>query len=320
MTNLTTKQITQVSGINILMMDLAFGVIINDLITHANLATSVGTPVNAVIASNILTVSGVVIDGETVTINGTDIYEFATDVAQTVTTPGNIPVDITTATASSGTLTIDTQITSGATMTVDTKVFIFVPDTTANADGEVTIGTDLATCQAALVAAVNGTDGHNVAHPTVSAGDFAADDSIFTALISGAAAGTLATTETFTAVTNVFAATTLDAGTDCTAAAAITALVASITASDTQGVGAVDGAGDTIDLTADAGGVAGNAITVEVDMVNGALATATLENGIDGTVGVMGQDFIDATYVYQLMADNTIADANWTRITHGGAY
>ena len=320
MTNLTSRQITQIDRINVPMIDLGFGNIIDSLIKHVNNSTVQGTPVNAVVASNILTVSGIVIDGEIVTINEVDIYEFCADVAQTVTTPGNIPVDITIATASTGTLTVDTQPTSGDTMTVDTKVFTFVPDGTDNADGEITIGTDLATAQAAIVAAINGTDAHNVAHTTVSAGAFAADDSIFTALISGAAAGTIATTETFTAVTNVFAATTLDAGTDCTAAEAITALVASITASDTQGVGAADGAGDTIDLTADAGGVAGNAITTTEAMANASFATATLENGVDGTVGLLGKVYVDATYLYNLMADNTIADANWTRIAHGGAY
>jgi hypothetical protein len=321
MITLTAKQITQINRINWPMIDLEFGVIINDLIQQANNATAVGTPVNAVDATNILTLAGVVIDGETVTINLIDIYEFCADVAQSVTTVGNIPVDITAVTtASTGTLTIDTQVTSGNTMTIGGKVYTFVPDGTDNADGEITIGTDLATGQAAVVAAINGTDAHNTANASVSSGAFAANDAIITALIGGVAGDAIDTTETFTAVTNIFAAGTLGSGADCTAANAITALVAAVTASDTQGVGAADGAGDTVDLTADAGGVAGNAITTTEVMANASFATATLASGVDGTVGVLGQDFIDATYIYKLMADNTIADANWTRHAHGGAY
>ena len=54
-----------------------------------------GTPVNAVAATDIFLISGVVIDGETLTINnpaipGTDVYEFLTDTAQTKTTTTKI--------------------------------------------------------------------------------------------------------------------------------------------------------------------------------------------------------------------------------------
>ena len=58
-----------------------------------SLAIPFGTPVNAAAGTDVLTIDGAVIDGETVTI-GADVYEFAADAKQTVTA-GRIAVDIT---------------------------------------------------------------------------------------------------------------------------------------------------------------------------------------------------------------------------------
>lgn len=286
------------------------------------------TPVNAVSANKNLTLSGVVLNGETVTVDnpdiaGSDVYEFRTDTAQAVSDPTNIAVDIeSSATKSSGTLTIDTQPTSGDTMTIGEKVYTFVPVGTDTADGEVSRGTSLATAQAAIVAAINGTDGVNNPHPLVSAGAFLADASTITALIGGVSGDSIVTTETFTAGTNVFGAGTLGGGADCSAANAVTALVAAVTASDTQGVGATDEAGDVVKFTADDGGVAGNAIAIGETLSNGAFAggAVALSGGTDGTPGVAGQVNYDATYMYVAIAENTIAGKNWRRITLGAAY
>ena len=279
------------------------------------------TPVNAVAASGVLTISGVAIDGETVTI-GDDSYEFAADVAQSISE--DFAIDITSyTTASQGTLTVDTQPTNGDTMTIGSKAFTFVPNGTANADGEVSIGTDLATAQANIVAAINGSDGHNVASTVASAAAFATNDSVITALVGGVAGDSIATTETFTAGTNVFDAATLGtttAGADCTAANAVTAVVASITTNDTQGVGAAEGAGDTVDLTADTKGVAGNSIATTEAMANGSFGAATLESGVNGTVGTTGEINWDTSYLYVCTNTNTIADDNWRRISLGSAY
>jgi len=282
------------------------------------------TPVNAVAATGTLTISGVVIDGETVTI-GDDVYEFCADVAQTVT-GDNIAIDITAvSTKSQGTLTIDTQPTAGNTMTIGTKVYTFVPVGTANADGEVSVGTDLATAKTAIVAAINGTDSVNTAHTQVTAAAFAVNNCVITALIGGVAGDLIATTETFTAGSNIFDAVTLGtttAGVDCVQADAVTALALAITTSDTQGVGAVDGAGDTVVLTVDTKGVAGNSIATTETMANGAFAQVTLTGGVNGTVGtVVGQIVhYDSTYLYYLNAANTISDNNWRRITKGSVY
>lgn len=282
------------------------------------------TPVNAVAASGVLTISGVAIDGETITI-GDDSYEFAADTAQSISE--DFAIDITSyTTASQGTLTVDTQVTATDTMTIGSKVFTFVADGTESADGDISVGTDLATGQANIVAAINGTDGINTPHTLVSAAAFATNDCVITALIGGTAGDTIATTETFTTGTNVFDAVTLGtttAGVDCTAANAVTAIVTSVTANDTQGVGAADGAGDTVDLTADIKGTAANSIATTETMANGSFGAVTLESGVDGTVGTasLGQ-FIhyDSSYLYYLVGDNTIADTNWRRVALGSAY
>lgn len=291
--------------------------------TNSRAALDSGTPVNAVAASGILTIGGVAIDGETVTIED-DVYEFCADAAQSLTAGSDFAIDIESdTTKSQGTLTVDTQPTNGDTMTIGSKVFTFVPNGTANADGEISIGTDLATAQANIVAAINGTDSINTAHTLVSAAAFATNDSVITALVGGVAGDSIASTETFTAGTNVFDAATLGtttAGVDCIAADAVTAIVVSVTANDTEGVGAADGAGDTVDLTADTKGTAANSIATTETMANGSFGNATLTGGIDGTIGTLRQTYADDSYYYICIAANTVAGANWRRISVGSVY
>lgn len=281
-----------------------------------------GTPTNAAAASGTLVLSGVVLDGETLGI-GADVYEFCADDAQTVAAEGNIAVDIRShVTASHGTLTIDTQPTAGDKVTIGTKVYTFVPVGTANADGEVSIGADKAEAQANLVAAINGTDEISTPHPLVSAAAFANDACVITALIGGVAGDAIATTETFTAETNMFATAVLGSGADCSAANAVTVLVAAITAYDTQGVGAADGDDDTVVLTADEAGVAGNSIALATDIGNGAFANeaAALAGGADGTVAVGPKAMMDETYLYTCLVDNSTSGQNWMRVSRGSTF
>lgn len=322
MTRLTAKQIDQINKININAKAMKLGNRISEMEVIS------GTPVNAVNAGKILTVSGVVIDGEKVTIDnptvaGSDVYEFLADAAQTKTTPTNKAVDISTyADKAAVVLTIDTQPVSGNTMTIGTKVFTFVPTGTATGNGEIAIGTDLPATKINIVAAINGTDSINTPHPLVSAANFAANTCTITALVGGVAGNSIASTETITAGTDTFAAVTLLLGTNCTAANAILALVSAITTLDTQGVSAVDGAGDTVELTAKVSGVAGNNIVIGKVMANATFAgSATkLSAGVDGTVGSINQEMVDATYMYRCVADNTIAGKNWRRISLGSAF
>ena len=328
MDNFTNGEILNLNNINVNTQNMQFGDRIQQIVDVLNNTIVAGAPVNAVNATKNLAILGVVIHGETVTINnpateGTDVYEFLADAAQTKTADTNIAVNITAKTTrSSGTLTIDTQPTSANTMTIGTKVYTFVPVGTDTADGEVSIGADLAGAKEAIVAAINGKDDVNEAHPLVSAGTFVNNDCTITALIGGVSGDAIATEGTFTAGTNIFGGTALSGGADCTAANAVTALVASINANDTQGVGAADGAEDSVDLTADTAGAVGNAIVIGETMDNGEFTEGAtlLSGGINGTLGTIETIMTDATYLYKCVAANTTADKNWRRVSLGEAY
>lgn len=326
LSNLTARQINDLNMLTQKTKGMSFGSKIDAMIKAINgldLSSAIyGTPVNAVNAGKVLTISGVVIDGETVTI-GSDVYEFLADIALSKTAPANIVVDINEHTVkATNNLTMDTQPTAGDTITIGTKTYTFVPVGTATADGEISVGADLAAAKLALVAAINGTDGVNDPNSLASAGAFVENVSAITALVGGAAGNNIATTETFTAASNVFSAVKLATGSDCSAANAVTALVAAITASDTQGVGAVDGAGDTVELTADVAGIAGNSIAISETMANGAFAggATALSGGVNGTVGEAGDMQYDASYLYICSSVNTISGKNWRRISLGSAY
>ena len=126
-----------------------------------------------------------------------------------VTAPRNVA-----AIASQGTLTMDVIPTEDDTMTIGTRVYTF-RDTFTGGDDEIFIGANVAATQANTVAAINGTgtDGveyKNTAPSTdVTMGAFAANDAVLTAIVPGAAGDAIATTETFTPVTDVFDAATL---------------------------------------------------------------------------------------------------------------
>jgi hypothetical protein len=282
-----------------------------------------GTPVNAVAASKVLAITGVVIHGETVVV-GDETYEFVADDAQSVSDPANIPVDIQADTVKAqGTLTVDTNPVSGDTFTIGEKVFTIVPAGTASGEGQVNRGGNVGTTQENIVAAINGTDGHNTPHPLVSAAAFGGDACVITALVGGVAGNSIATTQTFTAGSNVFDAATLGtttAGVDCADTDAATALVAAITAESAIAAAVADGANVTV--SAQVKGVSGNSIAISETMDNGAWAGAATElsGGVDGTVGVARQVVMDSSWLYVCTAVNTIADANWRRITLGTVY
>lgn len=285
-----------------------------------------GTPVNAVSAQATLLIDGPVIHGETVSITneGTDVYEFVADAALTTSAPGNIPVDLNLVAGKAvGSLTVDTNPALGDTFTIGTKVYTFVPAGTGNADGEVDLEALLAGTQENIVAAIQGTDGHNDPHPLATCqAAFVADALVVRALIGGVEGNDIDTTETFTTGSNVFAAAKLQNGTNCSAANAITALVAAVTASDTQGVGAVDATGGNVTLTSDAGGLSANAIAVAADMVNGEFVggATTLLGGLDGTIGLDGQVLKNGSWLYICTGDQEVTDKKWRRITLGSVY
>ena len=78
----------------------------------------------------------------------------------------------------------------------------------------------------------------------------------------------------------------------------------------------------TLVVTAKTKGVAGNSIaTTETEAgTDKSWGAATLAGGINGTVGIANEICADATYLYHCIAANTVADANWRRISIGSVY
>ena len=149
------------------------------------------------------------------------------------------------AATASGTLTLDTNPAANNTMTIGTTVYTF--KAAATVAGDIAIGADLAATKTNVIAAIKGTDGLNAEHAAVTCGTFEGNVLTITAKAVGPA-GNITTSETFTAITNVFGA-------------------------------------------------------------------ATLEGGLNGTVGAEGQIVIDENKIYICTADNTITDANWKSAT-----
>jgi len=285
-----------------------------------------GTPVNAISGSAILDITGVVVHGETVVIENPealaeDVYVFVADVALSVN-EAEIAVDINAhTTKANGTLTVDTNPTSGDTMTIAGKVYTFVPKNTASGEGQIDRESSLGATQTNIIGAIKGTDGHNTANVLATCENaFNADILGITALVGGALGNTIDTTSTFTAGTNLFAAATLANGADCTAANAVLALVAAITAEDTQGVTAAAGDPDTVVITAVSGGEVTNTIEVSETMGNAIFDGETLSGGADGTVGAARDVLTDGSWLYICTADNDETGKNWRRISLGTVY
>ena len=121
------------------------------------------------------------------------------------------------AVAAQGTLTLDTKPTAADTMTLNAQVFTWVAALTGAAN-ELLIGANVAASQATLEAAFKDRDNGGTLHSVsdavytacgMSMAAFAANDAVFTAAVKGTAGNSLATTETYTAGTNVFDAATL---------------------------------------------------------------------------------------------------------------
>lgn len=202
------------------------------------------------------------------------------------------------------------------TMTIGTKTYTFVPTADFENDGEIPVGTLVATTQASIVDAINGDDTINTAHTLVTAGAFAVNVSTITAIIAGTSGDTIATTETFATGTNTFGGAVLAGGADCTAANAVTALALAITSNATSPVTGVDSDADSVLCTAKVAGVAANSIATDTDAENGLWANTTLISGVDGTIGAKGQFMFDATYFYVSVDVSTISTSYWEKSQH----
>jgi len=120
-------------------------------------------------------------------------------------------------TAAFVTLTMDTMPTDGDTFTLSGKTYTYEASLT-NVDGNINIGGSLAQAKLNLVAALNltGTPGTDYA-AAMTGGDvkgaaFSGDDAVLTAKVPGTGGNSFASTETFTAGTNIFDSATLLGG------------------------------------------------------------------------------------------------------------
>lgn len=241
--------------------------------------TAAFSKLNAVSATNVLTISGTVLDGETVTI-GDDVYEFCADSAQSLAEGSTIAVDIEAyTTKSTGTLTVSTNPTAGQTLVIGpeghTTTYTFRALADFNAAGEVLLGATAAATQAGIIGAIMGTDGVNEPDPYVTIGEFSENAATVTAKVGGTVGDAITTTDD---ITGGFGGSTLGSGADASKAHGRTALVAAINASGTAGVTAAAASGDTMTLAATPG-AAGNAIATTETMSHGAFSSATMVGG-----------------------------------------
>ena len=118
------------------------------------------------------------------------------------------------------TLTMDTQPTEGDKIVIGSRTYTWQASLT-NVDGNIWIGSNIAAAKLNLyyaIAASGGTPGTDyatamTANTEVTVGYFnGSSQAVFTSILAGTAANSLASTETFTAGTNVFSAATLTGG------------------------------------------------------------------------------------------------------------
>jgi len=310
-------------------------------ITEGNIQVDLSEATGADYAVGIFTITGNVADGETVTIDETT-FEFDTDNS---VTPGNIKVNV------AGNVDKQSACIALATAIEDEMNGLFDAEAAAtNGDFKVTVtarikGTHMNVASTKVctngawgnTVLVGGADATNEGAATVIISTFdsetgydidaAADGGAaidFTADIAGALDGSIGNSIAVDAtglVSGAFGAAYLAGGYDCTEAEAGAALLATID-SESAIVDAADGGSNDVTVTAKTKGVAGNSITLDEDMANGAWtgAAVNLSGGVDGTVGEQWQVVVDASYLYIAIAANTIADDNWRRISLGSAY
>lgn len=240
---------------------------------------------------------------------------------------------------SSGTITITGTPVADETFVVGAQTFTF--KALRGAAGEVTIDADNETQAENIVdaitedlATVTAENTLGVVTVTAVAAGVAGDALTLTENATGVAvsgAGTLAggvdhVHETVTVGAQEFVFVTLRAGAgEVTVAADASGtgdnLVTAMTTDITNAVG-VNNAG-AVTVTAAVKGTAGNLIVLAEDAANTAVSSVTggkLDGGIDGTEGVANETCADASYIYHCIAANTVADANWRRVSLGSVY
>lgn len=341
MNNLTTKERKILNNVSrVLSPSVSLGDIVQNLI---GISIDEGTPINSVIAEEemIFNSDAVVIHGASIQFTRTPLIENSGDTYIFVTGPdpsielgkGIFLVDVsevTGVTASNITLTMDVQPVSGDTVTLGSRTYIFVPVGTATADGEVSIGTNLAEAQDNLVAAINGTDGINQTNDAVYIADFNNDDALIQAYIKGTIGDTIECTETFTAPTNIFDGTTLGDGADCPLLPAFLLFSSFMEEHGTQNVNIeyvlnddTDPDHEIIRVGFSSPGDSGNEVYVQPDLTGSEPYSGGndyLSGGIDGTPTSGPKLMTDGEYLYISIRAGTVDDTDWRRIELGERY
>jgi hypothetical protein len=328
MNDLTTKELGVLNNVSrVLSPEVSLGQIIQTLISGNPVMLKFGDAVNArrAIAGGILFTGDVKV-GETFRISKETepnprihIFKFVAEGVPELE-ENEISVDIAEFVASAnGILTMDTQPISGDKVTIGTKVYTFVPVGTDTADGEVSIGGNLGEAQENLVAAINGTDEFNVAHPDVVAGLFSDDQMAIIAKIAGTDGNSIATTETFTAETNVFGDVTLGEGEDCPADDAMAALIFAINSEEPEGyvrlvdAGLTEEEGFPLLLTSVLVGEDGNNIEISSTVENCNLPDeiVNLDDGEDATISSGPTVMIGESVYICLDAVSVMSEDGW---------
>lgn len=229
----------------------------------------------------------------------------AADRAVEITTVNAVDTTNTIATAIAAKINADSQFASTATNAVMTVTNAEVGQFGAAADGDtgftpftITTAGVSASAQDNVVAAINGTDGFNVADPDVTIAAFVDNDAIITAKVGGVAGDLIVTTETFASGNNFFDAATLGtetAGVDATAAN-VDGVIITVVAADTGAiVTPTQGGGTTVLFTANSIGTWYNSVILSEDMANASWASGTLTGGAEANPGEVDIDLTDAT-------------------------
>lgn len=297
----------------------------------------VKTPVNAVAAARVLTVGGQPAEGDTVSAGGVT-YKFRAAIGA-----GAKAAKI---------LTVSGVAKDTETVTIDTTVYTFVDALSSPAvANEVLVEASAEGAIDNLVAAATGGAGAGtkygtgtVAHATVDVTKGSASTVVATAKNIGFAGNSIAIAEDMDNGSWAAGATALSGGVDVQAAndvligisaeTAIDNLVLAITAGAGAGtnygtgtvvnplVTAAKASASTMTCSNKIKGVIGNSTVIAKSGTNltWASSATALAGGVNGTLGMAGEVCVDANYLYRCIAANTIADANWRRISFGSAY
>lgn len=312
------------------------------LVAVTNLKIEVGTPVNAVAAAQTLTLTGAIVpgvhaesvitsdatnvaDADTVTI-GSTVYRFKDTMAQAydvkrgadaATSLDNLKAAINASGTPgteyfTGTLAHPTVVATTNTDTTQ-KVVARIPGTAANSAATTETSAHLAWEDTTLG---GGTGNSN---PGVAAETVTIDGRVYSFVdvlseTNGAAAiagQVLFGADSAAALDNLKLAINAGAtaGTNYSTGTVVHATVNATTNTDTTQV-----------VAANIKGIAGNSLATTETLTNGAWGSTVLAGGIDGTVGLAKKILADSSYLYVAIAANTIADANWRRVTLGSAF